>query len=353
MQASQVFAQLQVTQGDACVFFLGDDPELHGLQDLAVAQPGQLSYVEGPGAYARLVPTTQASALILPLKLVDLQEQATARGVAWIAVPQPRLAFAQAIALFYQPFRPAPGVHPSAVVDSSVRLGEGVCIGPRAVIQGDCTLGDGVCVHANVVIYPGVRIGDRTILHANCTIQERTQIGADCIIQSGAVIGSDGFGFVPTAQGWVKMEQSGHVVLEDQVEIGANSTVDRPAVGETRIGRDTKLDNLVHVGHGCTIGRGCAMAAQVGLAGGVELGNGVILAGQVGVANRAKVGDRATVASKGGVHNDIEAGAVVSGYPAVAHQTWLRAATLYNRLPEIYRKLQRIQKHLGLQDEPK
>jgi UDP-3-O-[3-hydroxymyristoyl] glucosamine N-acyltransferase len=192
-------------------------------------------------------------------------------------------------------------------------------------------------------------VGDRTLLHANCTIHERTQIGSDCVIHSGAVVGAEGFGFVPTPQGWYKMQQGGFVVLEDRVEVGCNSAIDRPAVGETRIGRDTKLDNLVHVGHGCVIGQGCAMAAQVGLAGGVELGNGVILAGQVGLANNAKMGDGAIASSKSGVHGTVEPGQVVSGYPAIDHRLYLKASAIYNRLPEMYQMIKRLKK--SLQDQ--
>jgi UDP-3-O-[3-hydroxymyristoyl] glucosamine N-acyltransferase len=200
---------------------------------------------------------------------------------------------------------------------------------------------------SNVVIYPDSEIGDRTVLHSNCTIQERTRIGADCVIHSGAVIGGEGFGFVPSASGWVKMEQSGCTVLEDGVEVGCNSTIDRPAVGETRIGRNTKMDNMVHIGHGCQIGANCAIAAQVGMAGGTKVGNQVILAGQVGIANQAKVGDGVIASAKTGIHSDIEPGAVVSGYPAIPHKVWLKAATIYRRIPDMYQTLKQLQKRLG------
>jgi UDP-3-O-[3-hydroxymyristoyl] glucosamine N-acyltransferase len=158
------------------------------------------------------------------------------------------------------------------VVHPSAKIGHKVAIGAHAVVEANVTLGDGVCIHPNAVIYPGVHIGDRTILHANCTIHERVQIGNDCVIHSGAVIGAEGFGFVLVPEGWFKMEQSGIVVLEDGVEIGCNSTVDRPAVGETRIGSQTKIDNLVHIAHNCQIGQACALAGQVGMAGGVKIG---------------------------------------------------------------------------------
>ncbi|MEC4986761.1 MAG: UDP-3-O-(3-hydroxymyristoyl)glucosamine N-acyltransferase [Oscillatoria sp. PMC 1068.18] len=310
------------------------NPKIVGVTSVDAAKPETLSYIEG-GKFTAMVRKTAASALILP-RDEQIQAEATERGIAWIATPQPRLLFAMAIALFYQPYQPRPGIDPSAAIAPGVVLGENVYLGAGVVIQAGVKIGSGVVIHPNVVIYPDVEIGDRTILHANCTIQERTRIGANCIIQNGAVIGGEGFGFVPTAQGWYKMEQSGYVVLEDGVEVGCNSTIDRPAVGETRIKRNTKLDNLVHIGHGCTIGENCAFAAQVGLAGGVTIGNNVLLGGQTGVANQAIVGDRAIATAKAGIHSNIKPGTVVSGHPAISHQVWLKAAILFARIPEIY-----------------
>jgi UDP-3-O-[3-hydroxymyristoyl] glucosamine N-acyltransferase len=318
------------------------DPILTGLAPIEAATAGTISYIEGD-KFAKFVGTTAASALILPMN-VAIQTQADERGIAWIAASEPRLLFARVIKLFYQPFQLPVGVHPSAIVEPGVELGADVAIGARAVIQTGVKIGNGAIVHPNVVIYPDVQIGDRTILHANCTIHERVRIGNDCVIHSGAVLGAEGFGFVPTASGWFKMEQAGYTVLEDGVEIGCNSTVDRPAVGETRIGRATKLDNLVHVGHGCQIGSNCALAAQVGLAGGVKVGNGVLLAGQVGVANQVTIGDRAIASSKTGIHSNVEPGEIVSGYPAVSHKLWLKTAAIVNRLPEMYQFFKQSQR---------
>ncbi|MGL5032177.1 MAG: UDP-3-O-(3-hydroxymyristoyl)glucosamine N-acyltransferase, partial [Microcystaceae cyanobacterium] len=242
-----------------------NNPDLLGVAAIAEASPQSLSYIEG-SKYAASLGSTTAKALILPMDEA-LQQQATEKGIAWLAGGDPRLGFAQAIRLFYQPFQPTAGIHPTAVIDQSVQLGEDVRIGPNVVIYPNVAIADRVCIMANVVVYPGVTIGAGSLLHGNCTIHERTQIGADCVIHSGAVIGAEGFGFVPTATGWYKMEQSGRVVLEDGVEIGCNSAVDRPAVGETRIGAQTKLDNMVHLAHGVQVGFGCAMAAQVGVAG--------------------------------------------------------------------------------------
>lgn len=321
------------------------NPEITAVAAIDSADQASLSYIEG-GKFASLVQTTQAGALILPLD-THLQQQATARQIPWISTPEPRLLFAQAIALFYQPYQPAPGIHPTAVIDSSVILGADVYVGAYAVIQAGVTLGDRVCVHPQVVIYPGVQIGDRTVLHSHCTIHERSQVGKDCVIHSGAVIGAEGFGFVPIPTGWLKMQQSGYTVLEDGVEIGCNTAVDRPAVGETRIGKNTKLDNLVQIGHGCQIGQNCVIASQAGLAGGVKVGNRVILAGQVGVANQAVIGDGAIATAKAGIHNDIEPGAIVTGIPALPHKLFLKVAAIQRKLPEMYQTLKQIQKQLN------
>lgn len=318
------------------------NPEIKGVAAIDEADEGLLSYVEG-GKFAAAIATTKAEALILPLDQ-ELLNQATERNIAWIATPNPRLLFAQAIALYYQPFQPSPTIDPSAVIASNTTMGEDVAIGAHVVIQQGVTIGDRVTIHPNVVIYPGVKIGNDTTLHANCTIHERTQIGAGCVIHSGAVIGSEGFGFVPTGTGWYKMEQSGYAVLEDGVEVGCNSTVDRPAVGETRIGRNTKLDNLVQIGHGCKIGRNCAMASQVGLAGGAIIGNGVMLGGQVGVANQVTVGDRVIATGKTGITGNVPSGEMVSGMPYIPSKLYRRLFVMYKRLPEMYQMFKELKK---------
>ncbi|MBO1351943.1 MAG: UDP-3-O-(3-hydroxymyristoyl)glucosamine N-acyltransferase [Hormoscilla sp. GUM202] len=314
------------------------NPEITGVAPVDAAAPNTLSFIEG-AKFASQVVRTAASALILPPKLT---QAAAARGIAWIATPSPRLLFARAIALFYQPFRPQDKIHPTAVIDSSARVGENVYIGVHAVISSGVKIGKDVCINANVVIYPEVEIGDRTILHANCTIHERSRLGADCVIHSGAVIGAEGFGFVPTGSGWLKMEQSGCTVLEDGVEVGCNSAIDRPAVGETRVGRNSKIDNLVQIGHGCQIGENCAIAGQAAMAGGVKLGNNVTLAGQVGIANGISIGDGAIASAKAGVYSDVPPGEIVSGYPAIPHKTHLKASAIHKRLPEIYQMLKRL-----------
>ncbi len=309
------------------------NPEIEGMAAIDLANSHNLSYIEGI-SFANRLTTTNAGALILP-RDEELQLRASEKGIAWIAALNPRLVFAQAIALFYQPFHPSAGIHPTAIIDPSAHIGENVYIGAGVVIEQDVTIGDRVCIHPNVVIYPGVTIDNDTILHANCTIHEGSQIGANCVIHSGAVIGAEGFGFVPTTEGWLKMEQSGYTVLEDGVEIGCNSAVDRPAVGETRIKRNTKIDNLVQIGHGCQIGQNCALAGQAGLAGGVIVGDRVMLGGQVGVANRAKIGDGAIAAAQTGITSSVAPGTIVAGTPAMPNKLYLKVSALVKKLPEI------------------
>lgn len=321
---------------------LGSDPEITGVAAVDAAKSQEISYIEG-GKFAAMVDSTEASALILPGD-EDLQQRAMARGIAWLSTKQPRLLFAAVIKVFYQPFRPAPGIHPTAVIDPFVQLGQDVSIGAHVVIYPGAKIGDRTCIMANAVVYPDVEIGTDTLLHGNCTIHERVKIGNHCVVHSGAVIGAEGFGFVPTPQGWFKMEQSGSVVLEDGVEIGCNSAVDRPAVGETRIKTNTKLDNLVHVAHGGTVGSNCALAAQVGLAGGVTVGNNVLLGGQVGVANQAVIGDGAIATAQTGINNRVAPGEIVSGSPAVPNTVYRKVSAIYKRLPEMYDTFRKLKK---------
>ena len=318
------------------------NPQIVGVAAIDEAEPGDMSYIEG-GKFAQAIASTKANTLILPID-ETLQVQASARNIAWISTPQPRLLFAKAIALYYQPFAPSPNIHSTAIIGSNTRVGQDVYVGANVVVADGVTIGDRVCIHANVVIYPEVTIGSDTTLHANCTIHERAEIGSKCVIHSGAAIGSEGFGFVPTATGWFKMEQSGKTVLEDGVEIGCNSSVDRPAVGETRIGRNTKLDNLVQIGHGCKIGRNCAMASQVGLAGGAIIGDGVMLGGQVGVANQVTVGDRVIATGKTGITGNVAPGEMISGMPYMSSRLYRKLFVMYKRLPEIYKMYKELNK---------
>ncbi len=338
LEFKELVRQLGIAEGQTS---LAQRPQLNprvvGVAAIDQAQQGMVSFIEG-ATLAHWVKTTQASAIILPLQSDALCHTADQRGIAWMISKQPRLSFAQVLALFYQPWRPEAAIHPTAAIDPTVTLGDRVAVAAHVTIQAGCRIGDGVCIHPHVVLYPDVHIGDRTVLHANCTIHERTAIGQDCVIHSGAVIGAEGFGFVPTATGWFKMQQSGRVVLEDGVEVGCNSAVDRPAVGETRIGKGTKIDNLVQVAHGCQIGQHCVLVSQVGLAGAVQLGDRVMIAGQSGVVEKVKLGAGVIVTAKTAVFKDVAEGQTVSGIPAMPHQIWLRTAVLLRRLPELFRR---------------
>ena len=326
---------------------LAADPLLEGAAALDQARGGQLSFLEPGNGLANALANTGASALLLPTRCEEataLQQQASERGIAWIALVNPRLGFAEALeALYPVPPKP-PGIHASAVVDPSAVVGMGSHVGAHAVIGARVQIGSGCTLHPHVVLYDDVQIGEGCVLHAGAVLHPGSRLGRGCVVHSNAVIGSEGFGFVPTASGWRKMPQTGQVVLEDGVEVGCGSAIDRPSVGETRIGAGSKLDNLVHVGHGVTTGQGCAMAAQVGIAGGARLGNGVILAGQVGLANKAVMGDRSIASSKSGVHGEVAAGEVVSGYPAIPNRLWLRCSAAFNKLPELARALRQLER---------
>jgi UDP-3-O-[3-hydroxymyristoyl] glucosamine N-acyltransferase len=252
----------------------------------------------------------------------------------------PYLSFAQALELFHQPLKYPAAVHPTAVLHPSAKIGANAHIGPYVVIGENVEIGNGAVLLAHVVIYRDVKIGDNFFAHAHSVVRENCRIGNNVLLQNGVVIGGDGFGFAKDEQGrWHKIPQPAPVVIEDDVEIQANSCIDRASVGETRIARGVKIDNLVQVGHGSHIGEDALLCSQVGLAGSTEIGNKVILTGQVGVVGHCKVGDGAIVTPQSGVAHDIPAGALVSGAPAVDHRAWLKYSALLPRLPEIFRAL--------------
>jgi UDP-3-O-[3-hydroxymyristoyl] glucosamine N-acyltransferase len=346
MRFSSLLTQLACVESGSPRHLAGD-PELAGAEAVDRAGPGELSFLEPGHALAASLRDCRAGALLIPARGEEaeaLQRLASERGIAWVALGDPRLGFAEALEQLYPRPRPAPGQHPSAVVDPSARLGAAVSIGAHVVVGAGAVLGDDCVLHPGAVLYGDVELGEGCEVHAGAVLHPGSRLGRGCVVHSNAVIASEGFGFVPTAAGWRKMPQTGRVVLEDGVEVGCGSTIDRPAVGETRIGAGTKIDNLVHVGHGVVTGRGCALAAQVGIAGGAVLGDGVILAGQVGVANRARIGDRAIASSKSGIHGEVAAGEVVSGYPAIPNRLWLRCSAAFSKLPEMARTLRQLQR---------
>jgi UDP-3-O-[3-hydroxymyristoyl] glucosamine N-acyltransferase len=345
MRFSRLLSQLPEV-GEGMLRHLADDPEILGAESLERAGPGQISFLEPGHAPAATLQTTGAAAVLL-YPDPELQDLASGRGLAWIAVPQPRLAFAEALDAIYPRTLPPAGVHATAVVSAEASVAPDAHVGPHAVIGPGCEVGGGCVLHPGVVLVENVHLGQGCEIHANAVLHQGSRLGERCVVHSGAVIGSEGFGFVPTPQGWRKMPQTGLVVVEDGVEVGCGSMIDRPSVGETRVGAGTKIYNLVHVGHGVTIGRGCALAAQVGIAGGARLGNGVILAGQVGIANQATIGEGAIATAKAGIHSDVPAGEIVTGIPALPHKVFLKAAAVYRRLPELHKTLPRLQKQLS------
>jgi UDP-3-O-[3-hydroxymyristoyl] glucosamine N-acyltransferase len=310
------------------------DTEIRGLNGIEQAGPGELTFVSNP-KYAAAARSTRASAVIVA-------EDFPAIPAAMLRAKDPYLSFARALELFHQPRRYAPGVHRSAVVDASAKIGPNAHIGPYVVIEGDVEIGANAVLVAHVVIYRGAKIGDDFFAHAHAVVRENCRLGNRVLLQNGVVIGADGFGFAKTAEGgWHKIPQPAPVVIGDDVEVQANACIDRASVGETHIGRGVKIDNLVQVGHGSQVGEDALLCAQVGLAGSTEIGKRVILTGQVGVVGHCKVGENAIVTPQSGVANDIAAGALVSGSPAVDHKAWLKYSAILPRLPEIARALRK------------
>ena len=306
----------------------GKDVEITAVAGIEQAGPGELTFVSNP-RYASAAKTTKASAVIVANDFPALATP-TLRGT------NPYLAFARALELFYQPPQYAPGIHSTAVVHESARIGERAHIGAYVVIDEDVEIGDGCVLLPHVVIYRGARIGKSFFAHAHAVVREYCRLGNNVILQNGAVIGGDGFGFAKDDAGaWHKIVQSGPAVLEDNVEVQVNACVDRASVGETRVRRGAKLDNLVQVGHGSTVGEDSLLCAQAGLAGSTELGRNVILAGQVGIAGHCRIGDGVVATAQSGVPNDVEDGKTISGYPAMDNKQWLRCVAAFHRLPEI------------------
>ncbi|QNJ16376.1 UDP-3-O-[3-hydroxymyristoyl] glucosamine N-acyltransferase [Synechococcus sp. A18-40] len=344
MRFSSLIKALQAGESGLRWSQLGQDPDLSGAAALDQAVGDQLSFLEAGNVLSASLSDSAVGALLLPDQQ-DLIDLASQRGIAFAVVSDPRLAFAEALDCLHPRQRPQADIHPTAVIDERAVVGPGTAVAARVCIGAGSRVGADCIVHPGVVIYDDVVIADGCELHANAVLHPGSRLGRRCVVNSNAVVGSEGFGFVPTAKGWRKMPQTGQVVLEDGVEVGCGSTIDRPSVGETRIGAGTKIDNLVQIGHGVSTGRGCAFAAQVGIAGGARIGHGVILAGQVGVANRAVVGDRVMASSRAGIHNDVDAGAVVSGYPAIPHRLWLRCSAAFSKLPELARTVRELKRN--------
>ncbi|HLH06743.1 MAG TPA: UDP-3-O-(3-hydroxymyristoyl)glucosamine N-acyltransferase [Terriglobales bacterium] len=313
----------------------GSDTEITGIAGIEEAGSGQLTFIANP-KYASAVKSTRASAVIV-------SEDFPTVSVSTLRSSNPYLTFARALQLFYQPPQYASGIHGTAQIHPTARIGKNASIGAYVVIDQDVVIGDGCVILPHVVIYRGVRIGNDFFAHAHAVVREYCRLGDGVVLQNGAVIGADGFGFAKSENGqWEKIVQSGPARLDNDVEVQANACVDRASIGETRIRRGAKIDNLVQVGHGCSVGEDTLLCAQVGLAGSTEVGNKVILAGQVGVAGHCKIGDGAIATAQSGIPNDVEPGITVSGYPAIENRQWLRAVAVFNKLPELAKTIRAL-----------
>ena len=318
----------------------GDEScRVNGLAPLESAGSDKVTFLANP-KYASKVAETGAGAV-----LMSPGSEAYGRNV--IEVANPYLAFAKLLTLFYvQPHTPR-GVMPEACIGIGVSLGEDISIYPGAIVGDHVTLGDRCVIHPGAVIYAGVTIGDDTTVHANVVIRERCRIGKRCVIQPGAVVGSDGFGYAPDGSSYYPIPQIGIVVLEDDVEIGANTCIDRAALEATLIRRGTKLDNLVQVAHNCQIGEDTLLCSQVGISGSARIGNHVTLTGQVGVAGHLTIGDNVTVGAQSGVPGSLPANAGYSGSPALPHKEWLKSMAVVANLPTLKKTVSALEKRIA------
>ncbi len=319
---------------------LGDSETIvSNFNDLEKAVPGEISFLS-KAKFAKKIAGTRASAIIVPRDVSELSLPA-------IRVKNPYLAAAIIHNLFYE--RPAPpaGVSPHAHLGSECLIAPTASIAPRAVIGNRVKMGEEVIVEAGVVIGDDVEIGDNAVLEANAVVRSSCKVGKRVTVYSGAVIGSDGFGYATDEKGrHIKRPQVGNVILEDDVEVGANTCIDRATFGSTLIKRGTKIDNLVMIGHNVEIGQGCFLVSQSGMAGSSKLGNGVILAGQSGVADHVEVGDRVMAAGRSGINSNVKAGQVVAGFPAIAYKEWLKAATAFARIPKLLKDVRSLSKQV-------
>jgi UDP-3-O-[3-hydroxymyristoyl] glucosamine N-acyltransferase len=333
MKLSTLAAHLGATlQGDP-------DTQITSAAGLEDAGAGQLAFVANP-RYIALARTTQASAVLVEPTFESI-------STATLRIANPYLAFARALDLLYQAPTYASGIHSTAVIAPTAQIGLDSHIGAYVVIGDHVVIGPNATLLPHVVVYPHAHIGSHFFAHAHAVVREHCHLGDHIILQNGVIIGSDGFGFArhavpePGTPAWYKILQTGPTVLEDHVEVQANSTVDRATVGETRIGAGAKIDNLVQVGHGASIGADTLLCAQVGVAGSAVVGKNVILAGQVGVVGHLTIGDGAIVTAQSGVGGDVAPGATVSGSPAFDNLKWLRTTHLYQRLPELIKELRK------------
>jgi len=319
---------------------LGDEAcRVDGLAPLEAAGPSKITFLANPKYASKVADTGAGAVLMVP------GGENYGRNV--IEVANPYLAFAKLLTLFYVQPHPVLGVMPEACIGLGVLLGEDISVYPGVIIGDNVTIGDGCVIHSGAVIYAGATIGDNTVIHANAVVRERCRVGSRCVLQPGAVIGSDGFGYAPDGSSYYPIPQIGIVVLEDDVEIGANCCVDRAALEVTLIKRGTKLDNLVQIAHNCQIGEDCMIVSQVGISGSAKVGNHVTLAGQVGVAGHLSIGDNVIVGAQSGVPGSLPANAGYSGTPAIPHKDWLKSMAIVGNLPDLKKKVTALEKRIA------
>jgi len=339
MKLGEIASALNLTleNGDAAT-------QISGVAGIEEAAAGQITFVAN-AKYAAAAKTTKAAAVIV-------SEDFPAVSCALLRSKNPYLSFARAIDLFYQAPHYPPRIHPTAVIAPSAKVGANAHIGAYVVIGDDARLGNDAVLLPHVVIYRGARIGNNLFAHAHAIVRENCELGDNVVLQNGAIVGSDGFGFARDGDHWEKITQSGPAILESDVEVQANSCIDRASVGETRIARGVKIDNLAQVGHGSAVGEHTLLCAQVGLAGSTVVGKNVVIAGQAGVAGHCNVGDGVIITAQSGTHGDIPAGRMVSGSPAFEHRQWLRAVNAFAKLPELAKMVRNLAQQHSAEAEP-
>ena len=323
---------------------LRGDPslEITGVKGIEEAGPTEITFVANP-KYGGLARKTKAAAVLVEPEFPEIE-------AATLRIKNPYFAFSRTLGLFYQPPAYEPGIHPTAVIDPSAQIGEGAHIGAYVVVGKDVRLGDNATLLPHVVIYQGVQAGSHLFAHAHAVIREGCVLGDHVTLENGVIVGADGFGFAKNDRGqWEKIPQSGPVRIGSRVDVQANACIDRATIGTTEIGDGSKVDNLVQIGHGSRVGRDTLICAQTGLAGSSIIGNNVILAGQAGVAGHCSVGDGVILTAQSAVSHDVPAGKMISGSPGFDNRVWLRAVTIFQRLPELLKRLDRVEKKLAVQ----
>ena len=331
--AEKTFAVVE--QGD-------ENLEIESAAGLDIAENGQVTFLANP-KYTPQIKTTRATAVFL-----NENVKPDRKDIAVLRAKDAYLAYTRALRIFNPEPETVSFIHPSAVVNETANIAKNAHISANVVVGANCVIGEKTKIFPNVTIYDNVKIGANCTIHSGVSIRENCEIGNNCIIHNNTTVGSDGFGYAKDEEKrWLKIPQTGRVVIEDDVEIGANTAIDCASVGETRIKRGAKIDNLVQVGHSCTIEEDALICSQTGLAGSSVIGKRVILAGQVGIAGHLKVGDDVVITAKSATSHNVEAGKIISGVPAFDNRDWLRSIAAFRRLGEMARTIKNLEKRLA------